>query len=253
MVKKVADQKFCQDCKIKKIQSQAKRCRQCYFKSKIGHKHSDETKKKIGDANKGNSACAFYKGKKMPKWICNKISEARKGMKFTEAHVENMSRARKGIPNPKVAGKNNGHWVGGKKIQNGYILKLIPIEERLTTKRYIYEHRYVMEKHLGRYLTKEETVHHLNEIKTDNRIKNLILCSSIKEHFEKFHPFGNKNNSISKRQCSLCKKILPISEKYFHRDKNCKLGFNYKCKKCRIILKEKSVETSQNPQTNTEV
>jgi hypothetical protein len=48
---------------------------------------------------------------------------------------------------------------------------------------YILEHRYIMECHLKRYLSRDETVHHINEIKTDNRIKNLYLCSAL-EHKE---------------------------------------------------------------------
>lgn len=78
-------------------------------------------------------------------------------------------------------GDQNPNYNGGKYIDDkGYVRILAP-EHPANIKGYIYEHRALMEAYLGRYLKPWESVHHINEIKNDNRLENLFLCSQ-KEH-----------------------------------------------------------------------
>jgi hypothetical protein len=49
-----------------------------------------------------------------------------------------------------------------------------------------------MEQHLGRYLEKEEQVHHINEIRDDDRIENLQIMS-LSDH-NKLHRKIEKMN-----------------------------------------------------------
>lgn len=105
-----------------------------------GWDHSDETKEKFSKIHKGK-----------------KISEETK-KKISEGHIKG------GI----------GHK---KKRQDGYIAIYFPDHPMSNKDGYIMEHVLVMECNIGRHLNEDEVVHHINEVRDDNRICNLKLMT----------------------------------------------------------------------------
>jgi hypothetical protein len=69
---------------------------------------------------------------------------------------------------------------GGRFNSRGYIL-IMSKNHPFNVRGYVFEHRLVMEKYLGRYLNKDEQIHHKNGIRNDNRIENLEITSR-KDH-----------------------------------------------------------------------
>lgn len=88
-------------------------------------------------------------------------------------------------------GKNHSHWQGGKvKMRNRwYIWK--PDYPFIKYSSYVPQYRLIAEKILGRYLIKGEEIHHINEIKDDDRPENLYLFANRSKHM-RYHHLKNK-------------------------------------------------------------
>jgi hypothetical protein len=97
----------------------------------------------------------------------------------------------KGISSLKWNGRrkeeNNPNWKGGEKIDNkGYIRTHKPEHPFCDAQGYIFKHRLVMEKKIGRYLLLNEIVHHIDKNPLNNNINNLELFANNGEHI-KYH------------------------------------------------------------------
>lgn len=98
----------------------------------------------------------------------------------------------------KYCSRSCANKVRVKKVTKGYFLDKDGYVVLSGTK--IKQHRLVMEQHLGRKLNKNEVVHHINHVKSDNRIENLELIKNDLEHKRKYHSI-HKNEKCHVEGC----------------------------------------------------
>lgn len=112
---------------------------------------------------------------------CGKVTILRYLKKYNIPR-RTRSESLKGKKYPQVTGNKHYRWKGRGIHSEGYVCIYNPNHPFHSIRKYVYEHRLVMEKKIGRYIKHEERIHHINEIKDDNRIENLYLCKNISDH-----------------------------------------------------------------------
>ena len=85
--------------------------------------------------------------------------------------------------------EKNPAWKNGESYTGNYII-IKSVNHPKANHGYVYAHRLVMEKHLGRYLTSDEIVHHKDGDTHNNLIENLEL-TNLSAHTS-YHLKGNK-------------------------------------------------------------
>jgi hypothetical protein len=153
---------------------------------KKGAIFSEEHKRHLSESHKKSLACIEWR---------KKLHESSKGKHYSSAtefkkgqHYSLSTEFKKGIQNNPNSPCKKGNcreksisWKGGRRFHSlGYIEIYHNNPNRKD--KYILEHRYVMEQHIGRPLNANETVHHIDENRSNNSIDNLMLFPNKSAH-----------------------------------------------------------------------
>jgi hypothetical protein len=130
-------------------------------------KHTEETKRKMSEKKK-----ELYKNG-FTNWNKGKINV------YSKNTLKKMSESHRGRPASNFKGKGI--------TKDGYIWIYEPNNKNSNKKGYLYEQRKVMSDFLKRPLTIGEQVHHIDGNKQNNKLNNLCLLRSVREHTTLHH------------------------------------------------------------------
>lgn len=101
--------------------------------------------------------------------------------------------------------EKNTHWKGGMTESNGYIYIYRPDHPYCEGKGYVLRSHLIAEKALGRYLKKNEMVHHINGNKKDDRNSNFLICTKPYHNWlhGKIRKLRRKNETFNRSKASV--------------------------------------------------
>jgi transposase len=108
-------------------------------------------------------------------------------------------------PSLRSWGPGHSGWKGGRQLTDeGYMRVWVepndPMLSMVNNKGFVLEHRLVMARHLKRPLGRDESVHHINGVRDDNRIENLELRQGA----------HGRNQAFRCADCGSCN-VIPVS------------------------------------------
>lgn len=108
-----------------------------------------------------------------------KTAWTKNGLSLSEYWKEHPEgRAALGKANKGKRRRDDYEFGGHEKLRgDGYIRVYVPDHPYSSADGYVMKHILVMERHIGRYLSEDEVVHHINRVRDDNRIENLQLMT----------------------------------------------------------------------------
>lgn len=113
------------------------------------------------------------------------------------------------------SGPGHPEWKGGRQLVGGYWYVYSPDHPMRTKAGYMLEHRLEMEKKLGRYLKRDEVVHHIDGNPQNNHPENLMvfqtnthhLRSELKGRVPKWTPEGYSNMKKAARRKTILARL----------------------------------------------
>lgn len=117
----------------------------------------------------------------------------------------------------------------GRRHVDGYMMTVSAGHPR-ACKGAVLEHILVVERVIGRPLQAKAVVHHVNEIKNDNRNENLVVLENQSEHRAlhlRLNILRAGHDPWNERRCYICRDWKPTTE-FYHKQHQCR-----RCSKTR--------------------